>query len=287
MRIVILQENGRHVANRMFRECFSCARALHSLGHDVSVAGLGHDLPDGCESYEELIATCDAVLSLEDYDSGWHPDLSAAKCIKFFWSRDSHLQLDRHLEFARHHRFDVVAVAPHARVDAFASLCDRAIWLPNAVDTALVFPTGYKSVPFGFCGTVAAGAERAATVKQLVDKYAMHVDDWVLGHSMVRAVSSYWVGWNRNLADDINYRTFETLACRTALVTNETPGLRELFDVEQDLFVYTDEASMHAAIRRAMADKLEAEMRANSGYCRVITRHTYLHRMLYLFGSVQ
>jgi spore maturation protein CgeB len=115
----------------------------------------------------------------------------------------------------------------------------------------------------------------------------MHVDNWVLGQDMVRAVSSYRVQWNRNLADDVNYRTFETLACRTALVTNVTLGLDRLFDLDHDLFAYTDDVSMHEAIQKALHDADEAERRAHNGYERVLSRHAYTHRMKELFGAVR
>jgi hypothetical protein len=43
MKILIIQENGRHDENREFRECFNLQRSLISIGHDCVVWGLGHE----------------------------------------------------------------------------------------------------------------------------------------------------------------------------------------------------------------------------------------------------
>ena len=34
---------------------------------------------------------------------------------------------------------------------------------------------------------------------------------------MVDAINSYYIHFNRNIGDDINYRTFETTGCKTLL----------------------------------------------------------------------
>ncbi len=68
----------------------------------------------------------------------------------------------------------------------------------------------------------------------------MRRDIWVLGEAMVRAVNSYHVHFNRNVADDINSRTFETTGCGTMLLTNYTPGLEQLFKIGEEIVVYRD-----------------------------------------------
>ena len=43
IKILLIQENGRHNENRHFRECFCLQRGFEKLGHNVTVWGLGHD----------------------------------------------------------------------------------------------------------------------------------------------------------------------------------------------------------------------------------------------------
>ena len=72
MRVLIIQENGHHKANRNFRECFSLRRAFKHYDHEADVWGNLHDnhniIPD-FNSY-------DIIINLENYSLGWIPDLS-------------------------------------------------------------------------------------------------------------------------------------------------------------------------------------------------------------------
>ena len=72
MKVLIIQENGRHKENEHFRECFCMQRSLQKLGQDVDVWGLGHN------NYGEKpnFNSYDIILNFENYDvSGWVPNL--------------------------------------------------------------------------------------------------------------------------------------------------------------------------------------------------------------------
>jgi hypothetical protein len=47
MKILLIQENGRHNENRHFRECFCLQRGFEKLGHNVTVWGLSKYQRDG------------------------------------------------------------------------------------------------------------------------------------------------------------------------------------------------------------------------------------------------
>src|SRR5689334_21598787 len=42
MKVLIIQENGRHEKNRHFRECFALQSAFQRLGWKADIWGLGH-----------------------------------------------------------------------------------------------------------------------------------------------------------------------------------------------------------------------------------------------------
>ena len=89
MNFLLIQENGRHVANRSFRECFSLQRCLEALKQNCDVWGLGHP------NYEQHpdFNNYDVIINLENYDeSGWVPDLSEVSCKKYLWSIDAHVR---------------------------------------------------------------------------------------------------------------------------------------------------------------------------------------------------
>ena len=52
MKVLIIQENGRHEKNRSFRECFCLQRGFEKLNHKADVWGLGHDSYSENPDYE-------------------------------------------------------------------------------------------------------------------------------------------------------------------------------------------------------------------------------------------
>jgi len=206
MKILIIQENGRHEENRHLRECFSMQRAFQFHDVDCDVWGLGHDSPEpDFESY-------DLIINLENYDeTGWVPDLSQVKGPKkFLWAIDSHARGHHHYEeeFKRG-GYDHILQATKFYVD------DNSTWLPNAYDDdhikSLDVP---KTENTGFCGNI---HNRQGLIDFANDNWGCKVDVMVLGDKMVEAINSYKVHMNANIGADINYRNFETLGCGTVL----------------------------------------------------------------------
>ena len=64
MKILLIQENGRHDANRNYRECFCLQRAFIFHGHECDVWGLGHTNFTNIPEYESY----DWIINLENYD---------------------------------------------------------------------------------------------------------------------------------------------------------------------------------------------------------------------------
>ena len=71
MKILLIQENGHHDANRIYRECFSWQRALQEYNEiDVTIWGQRHanfyEIPD--------FNSFDVIICLEQYDrTNWVP----------------------------------------------------------------------------------------------------------------------------------------------------------------------------------------------------------------------
>ena len=273
--ILIIQENGRHEHNRQFRECSALQRAFAELGVSSDIWGLGHD--NFCQPFNDIVGQYDAVLSMENYDNGWHPDLSGLNVPKAFWCIDAHMGVERYLDFVRGHRFDVVFNSTEHFVDRFAGLAGASLWLPNAYDSFLVDKmfNVLKTVPLGFCGNV---VNRGEWIEYLKQRWDLRHDEMVIGPDMVRAVNGYQIHWNLNASIDINYRTFETLGCRTLLVTNYTPGLEKLFTIGEHLVVYENQRDLDEKIGYYLQQPEEREKIASNGYRHVRQNHKYTHR---------
>ena len=274
-RILIIQENGRHSANSAFRECFALQRAFFCLGIQADVWGKGHDNFD--HKFDDFIAGYNLLISLENYDDGWHPDLSVLKIPKAFWCIDAHMGVERYLSFVAKNNFDMVFNATEAYVEKFSGITGKSLWLPNAYDSFLIdkFFNAKKTVPLGFCGNI---VNRGKWIEYLKHKWNLHHDNMVIGLDMVRAVNSYHIHWNLNASIDINYRTFETLGCRTCLITNRTPGIEKLFTPGQHLIIYENRYDMDEKISYYLDHPKQCEMIATQGYNHVRSHHKYIHR---------
>lgn len=223
MKVLVIQENGRHDANRKFRECFSLQRSFEKLGHVCDVWGLGHENYNpslevqGFESY-------DLIINCEQYDeTGWVPSLHNVKNPKkFLWSVDAHCKgQDAYEEVFTSGEYDVLL---HSTKDFVTK--DYHRWFPNAFDDSIIKPLNVDmKYDLGFCGNY---VNRRETLLWLENEYGLHLDIFVIGDAMVEAINSYKCHFNMNLSNDINYRSFETIGCSTLLLTNHNPQYDEL-----------------------------------------------------------
>jgi len=218
MNVLIIQENGKHEKNKQFRECFSMARALNRQGCEVDVWGKGHSSYNNVPRWEFY----DLIVNLENYDlSGWVPDLSAtSRPKKMLWVIDAHCRgMEPYVNTFVNGKYDLMLQSTKDFLDK------DSVWFPNCYDGHLVSPISDKKHFIGFCGSL---LNRGPMLDLLEKKYLLKKDIWVLGEDMVRVVSSYRIQFNMNLANDINYRSFETIGCGTLLLTNKNPQYDEL-----------------------------------------------------------
>ncbi len=282
LKLLLIQERGRHERNRDYREALSLARSLNELGVEALVWGLGY--PNYATPFEEISRGCDAVLTLENYDSGWHPDLSSFKGRKLFWSIDSHCVLAAHIEFCRRQRIDHLLNSAEQYLPAFRDVVGGSDWFPNAIDAELVRPpaNANRLHDVGFCGSMISS--RAAWLARLQSEIPITRHINTIGPDMVAAVASYRIGLNRSIADDVNYRCFEVPACGAMLLTNEVPNLARLLTPGEEIITYCDERDLIQKARHYLAHEEEREAIAAAGMRAVLSRHTYRQRAEQLIG---
>ena len=64
MKILIIQEKGRHLKNQNFREALNLDRALKRLNVESIVWGLNYD--NFSIPFDEISIDCDSIILLED-----------------------------------------------------------------------------------------------------------------------------------------------------------------------------------------------------------------------------
>ena len=277
MKVLLVQENGRHDENRNYRECFSLQRAFIKLNHECDVWGLGHINFEKTPIWDDY----DWIINLENYDStGWVPDLSQTKKTKkFIWSIDAHCRGEGIYEntFSLGN-YDVLL---HSTKDYVKK--DYHHWFPNAFDDSLIDKSEVDiKFDLGFCGNY---VNRKEILEWLENNHGLHLDIFVIGDKMVDAINSYKCHFNMNIANDINYRSFETIGCGTLLITNYNPQYEELGFVDsENCLIYHDKNSLVEKINYVKENDISHI--ANNGY--VLSRHhTYTRRvesLIEIFG---
>ena len=275
MKILIIQENGRHLENREFRECFNLQRALLRKNIDTIVWGLGHD--NFNTPFQQIIKDIDVIILLENYESnGWLPDLSNINKLKIFWSIDSHMVLMNHITTVVKNKIDIVLNAIESHQNYFKT--SKTFYFPNAYPSDLISPIDGvdKNIFLGFCGSL---LNRSEILDKLENKFGLKKDIWKLGNEMVNTVNGYKIHFNKTLSNDINYRIFETMGCNTLMLTNSTENINTFFNDMENIVIYNNEIELFEKLNILYSDNDLIKKISNSGYELVKNNHTYNNRV--------
>ena len=277
MKVLAIQENGRHDANRYYRECYAIQKAFRDLGHVCDIWGHLHDnfhTPPDFNSY-------DLIFNLENYTEEWLPDLSkTTNPMKIMWSIDAHVRGHEVFEdIFRKSKYDKIL---HATLDYVKE--KHHIWFPCCHNEDLIKPLDVeKTIDFGFWGNY---VNRKEILLWLNQNQNLHLDIFVIGDDMVKAVNSYKCHFNLNMANDINFRTFETIGCKTLLMTNQNHQYDKLGFVDgENCLIYKDNIKEKVSQLKEMSDD-EINMMANKGY-ELSKNHTYTRRVEKLLGDLK
>ena len=249
-------------------------RALTKIGVDSIVWGLGYS--NFSTPFEEISKDCDSILLLENYEvNNWVPDLSNFNGLKLFWSIDSHCIPVQHSKTCNDNKIDIVLNAIESHSAFFRN--QKSYYFPNAYPDDLIYPISdvEKTFDLGFCGNK---LNRANWLSELQNRLGLQLDEFVIGDDMVKAINSYKIHFNRNIADDLNYRTFETLGCKTVLFTNFTENLDKLFTIGEHLIVFDSLEDFITKYNELIGDSERMNQIAEAGYKHVKENHTFVNR---------
>lgn len=277
MKILILQSKGKHPGNVDFRESLCLERAFNRIdGIECFAWGKGYSSYQVPFSMAEDWADCFFVL--ENYSKkSWLPDLSKVNKLKLFWSIDSHLvkTRQRHISIVKNNKINITLNSTSVYVKHYKSI-SKSIWLPNAYPVDLIDCLDiHKEHDVGFCGNY---ANRKNFINKLNKQIQMKKDIFTIGQSMVKAINSYKIHFNKNYSNDVNYRTFETLGCKTFLLTDETEDLQKLFLIGKHLDTYNSFEDCKEKIKYYLNHPALLKSIAEEGYLHVQKNHTYDNR---------
>jgi len=205
-------------------------------------------------------------------------NLPALKCPKACYLIDSHLNLEHHLQWARH--FDYIFTAQREYVPRLREITPHAYWLPLGCDPEIHGGKPRdKRYDVGFVGALAFNPRR----QQLLDKLGEGINLYrarCFWHEMAEVFASSKIVFNTFARNDLNMRFFEALCSGSLLLSDMATGSgqEELFRDGEEYACYHDSTMLETARFYLDNDELREQI-AERG-CRIVHNgHTYLHRM--------
>jgi len=240
---------------------------------------------------------------LENLGDSWYPDLflwietgidfplqglESLDCPKACYLIDTHLKLEKHLQWAA--QFDVIFLAQRAYIPEFNKAgTNNVFWLPLACDPEIHGKVRVKKrYDIGFVGSITPGnPRRIALLDRLSKRFDVHIERCFL-KEMTRVFSASKMVFNNSVRDDLNMRVFEALCSGSLLLTDRArgSGIEELFQVGGDLVIYDDE-NLEELARYYLEHVDEREAIAARGRQEVLRKHTYDRRAQEMMAIVE
>lgn len=220
----------------------------------------------------------DLYLWVESGGDYYPVNLDSLPCPKVCYLIDSHLYLDKHLEWAK--KFDMVFVAQREYLDDFRTQGIRAHWLPLACDQEVHRRFNLPKIHnVGFVGGIKDGSRREVLLTELARRISIHYER-CYRDDMARLFSQSRIVFNEAIRNDLNMRVFEAMATGSMLLTDmaKNSGQEELFRDGEDYAVYRDNIVCDVA-RFYLDNEDLREQIAARGQRLVHNAHTYGHRM--------
>jgi len=266
--------------------------ALRALGHDVRVASqlcpllVAPGRPvDARVLYREFAPDAEAFFMADTLGRQTLAyGLEDLPIPRVYWAIDVHVNFFWQRHYAA--LFDLVLVAQKDYVPLFEAEGVPARWLPWGIDPTLFRDPGLaRTIDIAFVGVVDANRpKRAAALAELRRRF----DVVTLGEDptrrlaeseMARVFASAKIVFNESVMGDVNFRTFEAMACGALLLTERTGnGLDDLFTSGEQLVAYGPESLLQQA-GHFLAAPAERERIARAGAEAVAAHHTMAARM--------
>ncbi|MFO0775836.1 MAG: glycosyltransferase [Nitrospiraceae bacterium] len=282
-----------HLGNGYFVSDF------RDMGHEVIHVGFGSSGDICFHTYP--IAPSDIHARLP---AGWNPDLIVLGDLSGFpmlvgleffqvplvwYAIDSHIHLDWHMHYAA--VFDLIFVAQRDVTRFYLRDGERQAveWAPLFCMPQYDRVMGLsRDLPIAFVGSLnpQLNPARVALIDALRSRVPLHVHhgayaDWFNRSQIVL---------NQSVSNDVNFRTFQAMACGAMLLTERVGnGLEDLFRDGRHCALYTRGAVEEIVdlVRYYGRHPAEREAIAERGRQRVLARHTSRHRAERILSALQ
>jgi spore maturation protein CgeB len=83
----------------------------------------------------------------------------------------------------------------------------------------------------------------------------------------------------KNVVNGLNMRSFEVPACKTCLIQDNLKDIEYNFEINKDILVYNSIEELNELLAKLQVDTQIIQKISQNGYKRVISSHTYEHRL--------
>jgi hypothetical protein len=160
------------------------------------------------------------------YDSEWEfIAKNLPQCKRTCWFIDTHVSYDRHREYIKHFHYSFFAI--HKYAFEFNDYTP-SFWLPTCFPLATMPKVQEKVYEIGYVGRFNVPYLEIRT-KFLADIFEVFGDKchFVTDYNTVyETMGKCKIMLNLSYMDDMNFRTFESLACGCTLLTNPVPDIQ-------------------------------------------------------------
>lgn len=205
-----------------------------------------------------------------------------------YWVSDAHLGYEYRLKRAR--QFDHVFCAQKWFIEKFAAdgiPRERLHYLPHAFEPDLYRPlNSIEKWDWTFIG-YPNSEHRIELVDRFIKELPNYYFGWrrsgMQGYNELDDVNEKYnfsrLIINDNVLTDVNMRTFEALGAGRLLITQDIPELRELFQSEKHLLMYSNLDQAVELAKNYLKNDEARLLIAAAGHQEVMDKHTYMHRV--------
>lgn len=288
MKVLLLQCAGEHkgqdgwTENTFLRECFALKHAFELNNWEVDIYGPGHPALKLENKY-------DILLYLEQYKHNNFPKnlkLLFSKAIRVQWIIDLHYQgPEKYFEYSK--ECDIILHSTLPLMWEYNKLFQdkKHIYFPNGVDDRYFHGQGLDTTKDE--NIIFVGSDHVSR-REYIEKLKVDIglkSYFTTGIDMINRICGTKIHFNKNISNDVNYRTFETIGLGTCLITNYDKQLDDLGFVDgNNCLLYNDYAEALFKIRDALTNARWLDIE-KYGY-ELSKKHTYTNRIKDLLKEI-
>jgi spore maturation protein CgeB len=201
--------------------------------------------------------------------------------VKAYWSQDCIYQSTFYTQLlsTKIQDYDIIFCAHKPYLEHFKEFGVKTYWLPFAYDSDVCRPIDIpEKYDITFVGTLTENRKRLLMKVKERFPYLKTFFGTAFQHNMVYIYNQSKVVLNISRTGELNWRVFEVLGCRRALLTDKNHEVSEVFNDGEHLMTYSSLDELFDKLETLLKEEDTRLRIASTGYLEVSKKHTIYHR---------